>query len=119
MSDNQLLSQTQVDEIFDTFFMWEPTDDTCYSDSRLGEYTLGGYYERMLVEQGPTGQWHASMYTISERDEETGEFSYDLFPDDDDDMYIMVDEEQFPTVDEAKAWLESRDTARTILEDGL
>jgi hypothetical protein len=112
MRDNELLSQDEINEIMGTAgYLWEPTGDTYYSDSIGGESTFGIAYDRMVVEKGRT-HWHGSLYTVSEPRDEEGSFSYDLFPDDDDDMYVMVNEQEFSTADEARAWCESSDASR-------
>ena len=98
-----------------THYEWELTDDVLYGDSTDGTYCVGRQYDRMVVEfsrgEPPEGQdvWVGSLCRISAPRNELGDFEYDLFPDDDENMYVMEDEEFFLTEEEAQEWCEYTD----------
>lgn len=97
------------------FVMWEPTDDTAYGDSTLGTYSMGMAFDRMVVERAHDGRWLGSVYVVSApRDPDTDSIAFDLFPDDEDDAFLLVNQEDFDTEAEAVTWCESGDFTRHI-----
>lgn len=109
----------EFDELIDdgfAFHSWEPTGDTLYGDSIGAESTFGMFYDRLLVEKQNDG-WHASLFVVAEPRDELGGVEYDLWPDDEDDLYTMVDEEVLPTIDAAKGWCEGRDAIKVVKDD--
>lgn len=68
---------------------WTPTEDTLYSHSEQGHRAIGDKYPWMGAEE-VEGVWFAFLYVISEPRNELGDFSFDIFPDNDDHMYTLV-----------------------------
>ena len=87
---------------------WVPTEDTRYSHSKGGHSTRGDFYPWMGVEEVDC-VWHAFLYKVSPPRNEKGDFSYDLFPDNDENMYTLAGGRICLDRDEAISWCQQRD----------
>lgn len=68
---------------------WTPTEDGFYSDSRNAMYRYGKCFNRLQVEKRGR-KWHAMAYVRSKPRDEKGNFSFDLWPDDDGVRYTQA-----------------------------
>lgn len=87
---------------------WSPTEDTLYSHSTNGCYAVGEVFPWMGVEE-VDGVWHSFLYTISPPRNEFGDFSYDLFPDNNNHTYTLAGGKVCDSRQDALAWCQRRD----------
>lgn len=87
---------------------WLPTEETRYSHSTDGWFSRGEAYSWMGVEN-VEGKWHGFVYATSPPRNERGDFSYDLFPDNDNHMYTVAGGTIRPTMEDAFLWCLQRD----------
>lgn len=93
-----------------SIYQWEPIEDTFYS---FGDYpwrTTGLFYDGLHVEQTIEG-WHGILLQWHPGDK----YEEDYDP----PGFAMVDEQVFPTQEEAQDWCEVRDQARIPEGDDL
>lgn len=92
------------------FSEWIPTEDGYYSDSRGAMYRPGNHFDRLQIEQY-AGEWWGMAYKRSAPRDDFGNFSFDLWPDDDGVRYDLVVQGSSPSKDSIMEFCEGVDTS--------